>query len=167
MILNKTRLGPVASVFAIAVLSCDQQPDVSPKVESGVPESGTTQHSLTALIDSLGALPGEFVLSGLVWDFQGDTQMMNAIAAKGDSAVAALVDCLGNDQLARATVEGRRVPMGVMCYTTLQRTAYPLEPEDGDGSWPGFVEPTASVEELKKAQEAWRAVVADKAYRLS
>jgi len=118
------------------------------------------------LVDSLATIEGKFRQVNLQWQFDGDDSMFRRIAGHGDSALAILVECLDRAEPAAATVNGRRVLVGVMCYTVLQRTAYPTEHEDGSGEWAGVVFPTASAGELEAAKAAWQEVLATGRYRL-
>lgn len=130
--------------------------------------------SLQPIGDSLGVLTGK--LSQLLgsysigahgqWVFSGDRTLFGAIAEHKDSAVTRLVDCLDDTTASLATVEGRRVPMGVLCYEALLFAAY-AEPEGIDtGEWPGTVMPTATTQNLRDAKSAWLEVVRRRGYRL-
>lgn len=123
---------------------------------------------LPTLIDSLKRVPGAFAGSAGRWRFSGTSDVFNSIAEHEDSAVVALVDCLDRADSATATVAGRRVLVGVMCFAALQRMAYPTEHEDADeSSWPGIVAPTASAQQLKAAKREWLRVVREKRYRIA
>jgi len=124
--------------------------------------------------DSLGVLTAKLEkLSGSYsigahgqWVFSGERTLFGAIAEHQDSAVARLVNCLDDTTASLATVEGRRVPLGVLCYEALRFTAY-AEPEGIDsGEWPGTVMPTATGSALRAAKAAWLEVVRQKGYRL-
>lgn len=124
---------------------------------------------LRVLIDSLGRMRGRFIQSpGGAWTFSPEpVGVVRAFAAHGDSAVAALVECLGDTTKASATVRDEPIVRGIMCVEILRRIAYPTEFEDADSGWAGSVFPTSSASDLVRAQEAWRRVVRLKRYRLS
>ena len=121
-------------------------------------------------MDSLARLPGNFTAWDQgPWEFTGDAQVLRAFDEYGDSAVVRLVECLDRSEPARATAKGKPVPVGVMCYWALRRLAYfewHEDPAYADG-WPGEIEPTASLEALRAAKQAWAAVVREKRYRLT
>ena len=149
-----------------------EQPSSSEEARpsSPAPRIDSRAVSLTVLIDSLTRIKGEFTSweQGR-WEFTGDASVRRAFDAYGDSAVVRLVECLDRIEPAQATVRGRRVPMGVMCYWTLRRLAYYEwydDPEYREG-WPGEIPPTASPEELRAAREAWSAVVREKRHVLT
>jgi hypothetical protein len=123
--------------------------------------------SLGVLTGNLGQLPGSYSIGAHgQWVFSGDRKLFEAIAAHEDSAVARLVDCLDDTTAAIATVEGRPVSVGVLCYEALRFAAY-AEPEGIDsGEWPGTVMPTTTGQGLRDAKAAWLKVVRQRGYRL-
>lgn len=125
------------------------------------------QASLQTLIDSLSRVSGSFAEAAGRWVYTGDQSVFGALAQYRDSAVLALVNCLDRMTPSKVTVGGRPVPLGVVCYSALQRVAYPTEAEDAEGAWAGVVEPTASVAELQAAKQAWMRVVRTRRYRLA
>lgn len=128
----------------------------------------SSSSSVAELIDSLRLISGVFTRGGSrAWEFSGDHALFSRLAQLGDSSVIALVECLDDARPAKATVEGRQVSVGVMCYAALQRMAYSMEHEDADLTWPGAVEPTASTEQLKAAKAAWKEVLRKGAYRIA
>ena len=158
----------VSLVLAVSGVACrPPERQVQARGTGGESAQPVVQPSLSALLDSLARLPGEFRLVGFQWQFSGDDHVFRSIADHRDSAVVHLVDCLDRVTPAAATVEGRRVPVGVLCYAALQRTAYSTEHEDGTGEWPGFLEPTATAEELTAAKTAWLEVVRTRRYKLT
>lgn len=141
----------------------------APPTVSGAPQSQALV-PLQALLGSLARLPGDFTAWDQgPWEFTGDAQLLRAFDDHGDSAVVRLVECLDRSEPARATAKGKSVPVGVMCYWALRRLAYfewHEDPAYADG-WPGEIEPTASLEALRAAKQAWAAVVREKRYRLT
>ena len=131
--------------------------------------AGSPQDPLALLVDSLAKIPGEFESNPVgTFSFRGDETLFNAFYQYADSAVVALVECLGNSSPARATYEGRPVPIGYMCYSALIRMAYPTAFEDSPGDWPGvLLNPAPSADELRAAQRAWEEVIAQDAYRIA
>src|SRR5258705_4919166 len=122
----------------------------------GVGSAAAPSVPLSALVDSLRRLPGEFTRSpSRVWLFSGDDAVFNTLFDRGDSAVVALVDCIDRSDLAVATLAGKRVAFGVLCATALQRIASATEYEDA-GDWAGGILPTATPLQLKEAKKEWK-----------
>jgi hypothetical protein len=129
--------------------------------------------SLRFFVRSLDTLGGTFtVTSAGGWTFSGDATVFTRIGNFGDAAVAELVSCLGRSNPSRALLDAKPVPVGVLCYEALRRTAYyEAYEERGESSnkyerWTGHLRPNATPAQLRAAAEAWRQVVARKAYRL-
>lgn len=153
--------------FASVLLGCKQGGSQAKHSDPG-------NSSLQPVGDSLGVLTGR--LSQLLgsysigahgqWVFSGDRTLFGAIAEFKDSAVTRIVDCLDDTTASLVTVEGRRVPVGVLCYEALLFAAY-AEPEGIDtGEWPGTVMPTATTQNLRAAKSAWLEVIRRRGYRL-
>ena len=125
--------------------------------------------SLRDLLSRLRSVQGEYERSSNrgVWEFKGNRDLFVAIAAYEDFAMPRLVECLGRTEASAVTVNGRPVPLGVVCYQALMTTAY-YEHGDANGDitfdWPGYIGPEASPEQLKAAQAAWHDVVKKKLY---
>jgi len=121
---------------------------------------------LSVLLDSLRTTRATFTRTNSGrWEFNGDQRLLEAIATHGDSAVAQLVGCLDIVAPSRVSLEGRPVPIGVVCYQALRHFAY-YEWDCGSDTSPllcaGFVEPTASPAVLRRAKEAWQEALARK-----
>lgn len=98
-----------------------------------------------------------------------DLRLFNQIRALGEDVVPTLVACLDSEIPATATMEGKRVPLGVVCMEALERTViYEATDSSGDidPTWPGYTLPTSSAEERRAAKAAWLVVVREKAYLL-
>jgi hypothetical protein len=98
-----------------------------------------------------------------------DFRLFSQIRALGEDVVPTLVACLDSEIPATATMEGRRVPLGVVCMEALERTAiYEATDSSGDidPDWPGYTLPTSTAEERRAAKAAWLIVVRKKAYLL-
>jgi hypothetical protein len=123
--------------------------------------------SLSALIQQLGRLRGEFGFSDMTqtWEFIGDDKTLNAFGDFADSAVGRLVECLDAGSSTHVRVGDRQALLGVMCYTALRRVAY-VENPPGGKPWAGVVSPDATIEQLRRAKLAWQEVVKKKLYRL-
>ncbi len=131
----------------------------------------STQDSLSQLIQALWEIEGSFEPSGFggSWVFNGDRSVIIAVARFEDAAVAPLVDCLDNFELARATVSGRPVMKGTMCAEVLRvGVIYEATDDDGefDANWPGYTDPLATEDQLRAAKEAWLGVLERKAYMI-
>ena len=70
--------------------------------------------------------------------------------------VPALVACIDDPRPAAATLDGRPVSLGVMCYQALRQTAY-VEADN----WPGHIGLFALPSERTAAKEAWQAALAE------
>ena len=129
-----------------------------------------TSSQLEALVDSLAHVTGEFTRweSGR-WEFSGDRSILGAFDRYGSRAVVQLVKCLDREEPTAARVRGRMVPHGVMCYWALRRLAYheSSTEDSAEPVWPGEITPTASMDELRAAKQAWERVVAEGTYRLT
>ena len=125
--------------------------------------------TLDLIIARLGTLEGEFVKSGPAasMQFTGDGSLLRSFLSFGDQAVHRLVDCMDRQEPARATYDENPVTLGLMCYAALRLTVYhePVD-ESGDltGEWAGFIDASASREDLIAAQRAWQNVLQDQAY---
>ena len=165
-------------VLTLAVLACrgegqDGGGGASP-VSQGAPSIEHPQtdnaRTLDLLIDSLRYLPGQFVLlPENRWSFVGANALFAAFVPFADSGVVRLVDCLDAPGEGAATVDGRKVPIGVLCTWALRRVASFEwgEADEVNGRWPGAVEPTATRQQLEAAGRAWRPVVEQHRYRLN
>ena len=172
--MTKSPCFPIRAVLMVALGSISLTSAGCGQGGSQVRPSAPRSNSLQTPADSLGVLTANLQqLRGSYsigahgqWVFSGDRKLFEVIAAHGDSAVARLVDCLDNTTAALATVEGRPVSMGVLCYEALRFTAY-AEPEGIDsGEWPGTVMPTTTGQGLRDAKAAWLKVVRQRGYRL-
>ena len=124
--------------------------------------------SLGDLLGRLRNIEGQFTISQTaMWSLEGHDDVFAAFYDHGDTAVRALVECLDDPSASRVTLLAAPVPFGVLCGLALQRTAYPTEHEDGDGSWDGAVHPSSTVEQLVRAKEAWLEVLRTGRYRIA
>ena len=158
--------------FVITGSSCKSE------TRGGAQQSESTyqpaKDSLERLISNLAAMPGEFGESGGsgAWLLPAAEPSFDAIAAFGDSAVARLVDCMSDTSSAVPTLMGRHVSLGIVCYEVLSHVAYyeayDDEPEGPNKyrAWEGDIPPSATHDQLLKAQIAWRSVIRQKRYRL-
>jgi hypothetical protein len=100
--------------------------------------------------------------------FSDKPAIATVIGEGSDQTIAELVECLDDTAPARTVLEGRPVPVGVLCHEALGQIVY-YEPTDPNGdvarSWPGHIEPSATPAELQGAKRAWQDVVGRKAYR--
>jgi hypothetical protein len=103
-------------------------------------------------------------------ELSGRARLEEVLSAEPpERLVAALVECLDDPRPSSVTLDGRRVPLGMVCFEGLRQLAY-YEPSSADGDiaadWEGHVEPGASIEELRRAKAAWQKVVDARAYIL-
>ena len=80
-------------------------------------------------------------------------------------AVSELIWCLDDRSTSMSTFEGKRVNVGLVCYTALTQLAY-YEHTNSSGSrsthWPGLISPRASSREMQRAKAAWKKAEAAK-----
>lgn len=164
----------LVAMTSVAV-GCRERPEETPPETPSViaQRNNTDTTSLTALVDSLGRLPGDLASDQGPWEFTGGNSIVSAFDQfSGDSVVVALVQCLDRKEPAKATARGRPVTLGVMCYWALRHLAYyeyyqyegdPESPE----RWAGQIDPTATPDQLRAAKEAWLKVVRERKYHLS
>lgn len=169
------------SACVLLLISCETRPAKLATVKESAAVAGTARllqvrspvstDSLGKLIVQLRNLPGSLD-SAATSGISIDVHVLGAIGDFGDSAVVRLVTCMGDSTQARATLNGSRLPMGAVCHFTLTRMAYYEAYDDrpeGPGKydhWVGDAPLGASMDELRHAQTAWRAVVRRRAYHL-
>jgi hypothetical protein len=134
-----------------------QQPDTARSSPRVIPDS-----AIDSVIGELALLEGQFSEDAPnPGHFAGDRALFHWLGEQGNAAAFRLVECLSDTTLARATWQGRRLSLGMMCYVALQGIAY-YEPVDERGEirddWDGWVSLGASAVELRRAQAAWREV---------
>ena len=165
------RLISLLALLASPLLGCS-----TAERESSVEKTGTTEHtvsrsdSLRFLIQGLRTLDGMFVQgSDSSWTFTPESPLFAEIARFGDRAVSELVACIDDIRPARATIDGRQVYTGVMCYEVLRRFIYyeHWDPEIKGYSpdWAGYLTPTAAPAELRTAKRLWLTVLRNRSYR--
>jgi hypothetical protein len=164
----KSRL--VILFVAATVLNCSRE-EPAVHTTARVEQPMAVPDSLRQSIQRLGTLEGSFyLLSDSSWTFLPESPLFAAIESYGDQAVSALVSCLDDIHPAAATVNGRPVYVGVMCYEALRRFVY-YEYWDSDiegysPDWLGYIAPTAGPADLHTAKQMWLVVLRNKAYRL-
>jgi len=165
-----------ALVFLIVapLLGCAVEPAGGEAVQEG--RSALESHSAPAdtldrLIERLKTVGGTFTRAGAEHDFRfdGSLEVVRALSAFGDSAVARLVECMDREEPTTTTLQGRPVPLGAMCFDALRRIAY-YEATDAEGDvdadWPGYITVAADREARLRAQAAWKVVVENGWYRI-
>ena len=86
---------------------------------------------------------------------------------KPDVAIHQLVDCVDDLRPSNATLNGKALVVGVVCYQALTQTvAHEETGPDGDIvlKWPGHISPTATPGELAAAKKAWKKVLREGTY---
>jgi hypothetical protein len=166
----------IVPLLLLAALSCKSEPRgtqaAAPQAPRPAPVRTTSvADSLTALIARFPTVPG--ALGEHLPDFTGDQAVFLAASSLGDSAVARLVDCMDSDVGVAATLHGKPVTLGVLCYLTLNITAY-YEPYEAHAEndphrydrWPGYLTLPTTSARLRAAKRAWQEVVHKHAYVL-
>ena len=130
----------------------------------------TKEESL--IIEKLSEVNGDFIWNAkLKRHVFSEMERIEKITAheNSDELIAVLVSCIDDVVLSHSTLDGKKVPVGVVCYQALSQTAY-YEPTDSEGdikgSWPGHILPTADIKEMEEAKRAWVDVVNSKSYIL-
>jgi hypothetical protein len=85
-----------------------------------------------------------------------------------DATIRDLVQCLDDKTPSATTLKDEHVAVGVLCHEALGLIVYyeAAAPNGApDANWPGYVEPTATAEELAAAKRAWSEVVERRAYK--
>jgi hypothetical protein len=78
-----------------------------------------------------------------------------------EQRLAELAACIDDPRLAQATLDGKAVSLGGMCYQALRLLAYVEKPD-----WPGHIGPLATPAERRAARAAWQDALDEGAYVL-
>ena len=77
------------------------------------------------------------------------------------------VSCMDDETPSKTLLEGKAVVLGVICNQAATLLGY-YEHTDKQGEttshWPGYIAPTATIEELRSAKKAWLNVLENKTY---
>jgi hypothetical protein len=116
-----------------------------------------------SLEDSLLAYEGRFEWNAERQDyiFSDRPGLDGLLEPLRKDTLAKLVDCIDDPRSAAATLDGKPVSLGVMCYQALRQTAY-VEADN----WPGHIGPLAGPEARQAAKQAWQATLAEQRYVL-
>jgi hypothetical protein len=157
--------GFVVGLVLLGACSPERAKEPARQVTVNAAQTTKSIPPLAVLIDSLKRLPGRVEdHPPATWSLEGDGGVFAALGHYQDSAVANLVECLGDTTQSATVYHGHRVAVGLVCYAALANVAYTEVDDSGD--WPGAVLPSIDGRGLLKARDAWRVVVRDKAYRL-
>jgi hypothetical protein len=146
--------------MAAAAAGCATEPGAPPPQERA---------SIQVLRSSLAQLTGTYEWNDELrrYVFSNAAGIEALVREAADATVRELVECLDDEAASKVTLQGRAVPVGVVCYQALTQLVY-YEPTGPSGDiaaeWPGHVEPDATAEDLRAAKEAWQQVVEKKAY---
>ena len=79
--------------------------------------------------------------------------------APAEQIAAVLIGCLDAESATASTIDGKPVPLGIVCYEALTQLVY-YEPAEPGGDlathWFGYISPRASPEDMRKAKSAWK-----------
>lgn len=166
----------VVLTMVSTALGCSAEPQADPPEHSqrstaAALPSAAQGDTIDQLIAELRNVSGSFTRQGAGHDyrFDGSLDVVRALAEHGDSAVSRLVECMDREDPTQATLNGRSVPLGALCFDALRRIAYYEATDDQgdiDGKWPGYITVAAEREARLEAQAAWREVVANRLYRM-
>jgi uncharacterized protein YceK len=92
-------------------------------------------------------------------DAQGVERILAAYPR--DQLLLSMVECLDDATPSKSTFDGNPIAVGAMCYEVLSNLVY-YEPTTA--TWPGYVSPKASLQQMRDAKAAWAKVVRSKAF---
>ena len=98
-----------------------------------------------------------------------DKIKLDAVITKGDqdNNLNSLVSCMDDATPSKTLLEGKAVMLGVLCNQAVTQLVY-YEQADKQGDiasdWPGYIAPTANIEGLRAAKQAWLKVLENKAF---
>lgn len=80
-----------------------------------------------------------------------------------------LVSCMDNETPTQTRLNGKPVMLGILCNRALLGFVAYRFPVDSsgdilEGHWPGYIEPDATLEELRAAKKAWQQALEEKNY---
>lgn len=157
----------LVAIMVVVVSGCSS-PEPQPGNEgqgvvSSIGSTDNRQDTLSSLIDQLRTMQGSFrPVGGGAWEFSGNRRDLDAFQHFGDRAVEKLVACLDRTDRTNTLVQGRLVPLGVLCFEALRYMAYHEAVDslgDMDADWEGAILPTASFHDLRRARQAWDEVL--------
>lgn len=122
----------------------------------------------SALHESLLRIEGAFVWNAARqgYLFSDRPGLAALLSPSPEASLPALVACLDDPRPARATLDGRAVTLGVVCYQALRLVAYVEAPDVRGEAWPGHIGPLAAPDERLVARRAWEAALAEGRYLL-
>lgn len=117
----------------------------------------------TSLEESLRAFEGRFDWDAARQDyiFSDRPGLAALIEPVAEGSLAALVDCIDDPRPAAATLDGKPVTLGALCYQALRQSAY-VEADN----WPGHIGPLADPAARKAAKQAWQQALSERRYVL-
>ena len=163
------------TIWALAVIasSCSEPPpatnQAAPAATPVRPPAANSEPAPT-IRSSVARLRGSYAWNAELKRhvFSDPSAVEKVVESATDSVIRDLVDCLDDVNPSQTTLNGKPVPVGVMCHQALSQIVY-YEPvaRSGDvaAKWPGHIEPTATAEALAAARRAWADVIAKKAYK--
>lgn len=159
-------LGGMLAVIGMGCTHEDHNETIDAKPEQASPLLADSSTGIPGFLADIRTLSGQFAaLEGYGWSLPSGQEVFARAGSFDDSVVDSLVRCLGDETLSDVTLEGKQVPIAILCYEALKRTAVVPSAEDSDEPWAGALQPTSSLVEIRAAHEAWSAVVASRRYR--
>jgi hypothetical protein len=131
---------------------------------------GQIRQETPSVLDALARLEGTIQLDSATGQYvlPHRARMETILASVDvDSIAAVLVAHMSDAEPSNVTLNGRRVPRGMIYYEALsQLVCYEPTTSGGgsDSSWAGHIEPTATPAQMDRAQKAWAEVVRTHAY---
>ncbi len=124
----------------------------------------------TDLFTQLSQLEGKYVKQDSIY-YYDQKEKIATILQKADTVkmLEILSAGLDNPDLSNSTIEGKRVPIGLLYYEALTQKVY-YESVDSTGDiaahWDGHIKisPEVNLSHLKRAKSAWTKVIKSKTY---
>lgn len=152
------------SILAVAVVACSAGNSEKP--------SATADEGVAVELQRLRDLHGSFEASTVGaggYQLPAAETVYRALATHGHDAVRELVSCLDDEAPSSVQLNGRAVPLGVLCGQALLYVAH-FEATDSvggvDAAWPGYLLPEDGFEKRKEAKRVWVQVVSERRYVL-
>lgn len=139
----------------------------------GCTSSARTGSSVdSGLLEKLASIDGIFSWndSQKIFDYNKRDEIEKIIEGRNvEETLHILVKNINNSRSSNSLINGKKVAIGVVCYTAITQIAY-YEPtaKDGDvaNAWEGYISPDATMEELSKAKKAWQKIIEAHLYLL-
>jgi len=134
---------------------------------SGCQSEKTTNASI---IESLSNIEGKYILNPQTksYSFNAKAKIEDIInESNQEELINALVENMDNEKKSKSTLNGKVLPIGIICYEALTQIIY-FEPTNNEGdissTWKGHLNPQATSIQMREAKKAWKKVVEMKSF---